>query len=441
MLVGIGLVRDLRGAVRYAGLGVVLGWAATGVAVCLALVAGLELSVPRVAVFWMLLAGFFLLLARAVRGRPATSVGPEPSLVGQGVAVVGSAVLVGSLVALLQRARASGPLHADVWGFWLPRAKTIFDTGRLDTGTGGYTSFTHPEYPPLAPASDATAFRFMGEDDVLLLPIQHWVLFVAFLAALAGLLAGRVRPALLWPALASMSLLPALGRMVGSSLADEPLVEIFALAGVCAALWLLERDWRQAVVCGLLLAALAMIKNEGVMLGLALVASLGVVTALRPWRTLVSLAAAVLLATVPWRAWLSAQETRDVSDYRFGDLFHPELLWDRTDRLGIALRELPEYVLDPSRWLLAVPLALLLSALLVLREPQLAGFCAGTLLIVFVAYLTIYWIGLPEIRFYLDSSAERVSASLAVFSAALAPLLTAEAYRLRSPPAGSGPHR
>ena len=249
---------------------------------CLALVAGLELSVPRVAVFWMLLAGFFLLLARAVRGRPATSVGPEPSLVGQGVAVVGSAVLVGSLVALLQRARASGPLHADVWGFWLPRAKTIFDTGRLDTGTGGYTSFTHPEYPPLAPASDATAFRFMGEDDVLLLPIQHWVLFVAFLAALAGLLAGRVRPALLWPALASMSLLPALGRMVGSSLADEPLVEIFALAGVCAALWLLERDWRQAVVCGLLLAALAMIKNEGVMLGLALVASLGVVTALSP---------------------------------------------------------------------------------------------------------------------------------------------------------------
>ena len=109
--------------------------------------------------------------------------------------------------------------------------------------------------------------------------------------------------------------------------------------------------------------------------------------------------------------------------------------------MGIALRELPEYVLDPSRWLLAVPLALLLSALLVLREPQLAGFCAGTLLIVFVAYLTIYWIGLPEIRFYLDSSAERVSASLAVFSAALAPLLTAEAYRLRSPPAGSGPHR
>jgi len=177
------------------------------------------------------------------RGRLAR-VATELSLPGQAVALVGGMLLFAALVAFFQRVRSSGQLHADVWGFWLPRAKTIFETGELDTGLGGYTSFTHSEYPPLAPASDAVAFRFMGRDDVLLLPVQHWVLVLAFGAALAGLLAGRVRPAILWPSLASISLLPALERLVGSSLADESLAELFALAGVCAALWLLEGDWR-----------------------------------------------------------------------------------------------------------------------------------------------------------------------------------------------------
>jgi len=173
-------------------------------------------------------------------------------------------------------------------------------------------------------------------------------------------------------------------------------------------------------VCGVLLAALPMTKNEGLMLGLVVVAVLAVVTTLRPWRTLVAHAAVVALATVPWRAWHSGHDVRDDSDYRFGDLFDPGRLWDRIDRLGITLLEFPQYALDPGRWLLAVPLALLLAALLTRRQPRLAGFCAGTPVVVFFGYVAIYWIGLPEIRFYLDSSAERVSASLAVFSAALA---------------------
>jgi hypothetical protein len=426
MLAGIGLVRDRLGAVRYAGLAFVLGWATTGVAASLAVIVGLELSVVTVLAIWALLAGVSLVLTRLVPRRTGTIV-TERSLRGHVAALAGATLLVALLVAFFQRARASGPLHPDVWNYWLPKAKTIFQTGELDTGLGGYTSFTHPEYPPLAPVSDAVAFRFMGRDDVLLLPVQHWVLFVAFLAALAGLLASRVRPAFLWPALASLALLPKLERLVGSSLADEPLAELFALAGVCGALWLLEGDLRVAAVFGVLLATLAMTKPEGLMMGLVLVGVLAVVTAFRPWRTLVPLAAVAALAAVPWRAWLSANDARDDSDYRFGDLFEPGLLWDRIDRLGIALREFPQYVLDPDRWLLAVPLALLLAALLTRREPRLAGFCAGTLVVVSLAYVTVFWISLPEIHFYLDASAERLAAHLAVFAAALVPLLAAEA--------------
>jgi hypothetical protein len=438
MLAGIGLVRDTRGAVRYSGLALVLGWTATGVTATLALVAGLELSVPTVLVVWAALAAGSIVSARVVPGR-TESVAAERSVLGQIAALAGAVLLVAVLVAYFQRARASGSLHSDVWGFWLPKAKTIFETGGLDLGAGGYASFTHPEYPPLSPTSDAIAFRFMGREDVLLLPAQHWILFVAFLAALGGLLAGRVRPAFLWPSLASISLLPGLERLVGSSLADEPLAELFALAGVCAALWLLEGDWRQAAVCGSLLAALPLTKNEGLMLGVVLVAALAVVTALRPWRTLVPLTAAVVLAAVPWRAWLRVHDVRDDSDFRLGDVFDPGLLWDRIDRLGIAVDELPQYVLDPGRWLLAVPFALLLAALLIRRRPRLTGFCVGTLVVAYLAYLTIFWISQPDVRFYLDASAERVSASLALFAAALTPLLVAEAYATEELPVNRSP--
>lgn len=430
MLVGIGLVRDPRGAVRYAGLAFVLGWATTGVAASLALVAGLELSVAAVVVIWIALAGASL--APALRAAPRSEkVATEPSFPGQLAAAAGGALLVALLLALFQGVRGSGWLHPDVWNYWLPRAKTIFQTGELDTSLGGYTSFTHPEYPPFAPASDAITFFFMGRADVLLLPVQHWVVFAAFLGALAGLLAGRVRPAFLWPSLVSIALLPELEFLVGSSLADETLAELFALAGVCAALWLLERDWRHAAVCGVLLAALSMTKNEGLMLGLVLVANLAVVTAFRAWRTLVPLAAVAALAAVPWRAWHAVHDARDDSDYRLGDLFDPSLLSNRIDRLEITLREFPQYVFDPGRWLLAVPLALVLAALLTRRRPALAGFCAGTLAVVCLAYVVVFWISLPEIRFYLDASAERLSAHLAVFAAALVPLLAAEAYEER----------
>jgi len=391
-----------------------------------------------VLVVWVALAGASVLPALRM-SRRSDRAATEPSLPCQIIASSGATLLVGFLAAFLQRVRASGPLHPDVWNFWLPKAKTIFETGRFDTSVGGYTSFTHPEYPPMAPVSDGVAFRFMGREDVLLLPAQHWVLFVAFLAALAGLLAGRVRPVILWPSLASVALLPRLENLVGSSLADEPLAELFALAGVCAALWLLERDWRHLAACSLLLAALTMTKNEGLLLGLVLVAVLAAVTALRPWRVLVPLAAVPVLAAVPWRSWHAANDARDDSDYRLGDLADPELLWDRIGRLGIAFREFPQYILDPGRWLLAVPLALVLAALLSRRRPALAGFCAGTLVVVFLAYSTVFWIGLPEIRFYLDASAERLSTHLAVFAAALVPLLAAEAYEPNRAPTGDRP--
>jgi hypothetical protein len=427
MLAGLGFVRGVGAAVRYAGLALMVGWAATGVVVSVAVEAGLDLTVPTVLVLWALLLSVSFVVGLRVSGRPSRRIG-ELTWTGRAVALAGGGLLVAVLVALFRRVDASGPLHPDVWNFWLPRAKVLFETGRFDTGIGGYTSFAHPEYPPLVPASEAVAFRFMGQADVLLLPVQHWVLFVGFLAAAAGLLAGRVRPAVLAPSLAAVAMLPTLDKLVGSSLGDEPLAELFALAGIAAALWLIEGDWRLVALCGIFLAALPMAKNEGLLLGVALVIALAAATKLKAWRTVGTLAAVTLVSAVPWRVWHSVNDVRDESDYHFTDVVHVGRLADHIDRLGIALRILPGYVVDPGRWLLAVPLLLTLAVVLFRRRFGLAVLSAGTVLIAFAGYLAIYWIGLPEIRFYLDTSGERVSASLALFSAVLFPLLATEAW-------------
>ena len=117
----------------------------------------------------------------------------------------GIAVAAISIWALLQLGRVvtmGASYHQDTWGFWLPRAKSLVLFDGLDTGLAGFTSFAHPEYPPLVPAMDAVAFRFMDVLDPTLLPFQEWVLAIAFIGALAGLLAGVVRGWILWPCLA-----------------------------------------------------------------------------------------------------------------------------------------------------------------------------------------------------------------------------------------------
>ena len=57
LLFGLGLVRTPGAAVRLAGLALVAGWALTGIATSLALVAGLGLVVGEVVFLWASLSG------------------------------------------------------------------------------------------------------------------------------------------------------------------------------------------------------------------------------------------------------------------------------------------------------------------------------------------------------------------------------------------------
>jgi hypothetical protein len=424
LLLGFGLVRSPRSAVRFAGLAFMAGWAATGIVLSVALMAGLDLTVPLVVVCWGVVAGAGLLAGLRMPSRLSLAA-REGNWTGRAIAAAGALLLATQLAMLLRRALASGAFQPDVWNFWLPKAKSIYYFGGLDTGVGGFTSFIHAEYPPLAPVADSASFRFMGAPDVLLLPVQHWVLAVAFFAALAGLLAERVRPAILWHSLAMLAFMPKLESVVGSLLGDEPLAELFVLAGLAAALWLLDGDRRLLALAALFLAAATLAKNEGLMLAIVLVVVLTAAAAGRRNRLeAVAVAAAPLLAAVSWRVWLGANDVSNKdADYRLGDLFDPGYLSSHSGRLWTAFRDLPDYVFAPDRALLAIPLLLLLAAVLVRREPRLTAFSVATPLIALAGYLAIYWIGKPEIHFYLDSSAERVTAAPVLLGVALFPLL------------------
>jgi hypothetical protein len=254
-------------------------------------------------------------------------------------------VLAGYLEVLFLRARLAEPSRWDAWAFWMPKAMSIVHFDGLDTRAGGFTSFANPDYPPLKPAIDAAAFRFLGDVDPGAVAVQNWIVAAAFFGAVAALLAPRVRPAILWPSLALLALLPDFGLLVASLLADESLALLFALAGVCGALWLVEKEVRFAALAAFFLATAALVKNEGLMLALVLFVLLAAVTRGRPWRQLLALAALPIIAVVPWRLWMNANGVRETSAFRLEDLGRPQYLLDRTDRLGTALHELPRFCL------------------------------------------------------------------------------------------------
>lgn len=433
LLAGFGYVRSARSGLRLAGLAFTVGWAAAGVASVLVLVAGLSLTGWQVALACVVLAAAG---AAAARVTPAIR---EPAPIPSGrlrpLAFLGAAILVLYVEELGRRAWVAGAsYHQDAWGFWLPKAKAIVLYGGLDTGPSGVTSYSHPDYPPLVPALDGSAFRFMDGLYASVLPQQEWLIAAGFLAALAGLLARRVPPSVLWPSLALVALTPAFGRPIGLSLADTPLAILFALAGVAVALWLADGRSGHVALAGTLLAAAALTKVEGRTLGLLLAATaaLACIRDLRRrWPGLLVLAAAPVLAWLPWARWLDAHDVLIAPDYRLGDALHPGYLLDRTDRLEHALTELPGFLVGGDDWLIVLPVALVAAALVAARSPGLALLLGGTPIAVLAGLVLVYWISVVPVEHYVDTSAERAVLTPLLFAAALLPLAFA---KLLEPP-------
>jgi hypothetical protein len=423
---GLGFVRSPRSALRFAGLALFLGWAELGVVGSFLAVAGASLALWQILLLAAVLAGLGLALSRFV---PAAPVRPALSERGAAAwaAAAGAAVVFVYLEALFRRSKLAVTQAWDAQAFWVPKAAVLVYQGGLHASPTGFTSFTNQDYPLLAPVQDAITFRFLGSVDPAGLPTQHLVIAAAFLAAVAAVLADRVRPLFLWPGLAVLVLMPSFGDLVGSSLGDEPLALLLALAGVCVARWLVAPEQHWLAVAGICTTAAALTKVEGLP-GALLVALLLIAASRgRAWRPGLALIAAPLLAIVPWRIWMRAHEIHPNSAFPYSKLLDPGYLGGRIGRLGTALAELPGYLVGVDRWLLAVPTAAVLALLLVRRRPGLTVLVLGTGILAFLGNAAIYWISPLDVHFYINTSAARVVSSTTIFCAAVAPLLLSEA--------------
>ncbi len=422
---------QLPGRIRSAGLSLALGWALFAVIASLALVLGLSLAAWQI-VTLSVAAAAGALLRRSRRVQPAA---PELSDEGwRRYLGLGAAALLGSYLGLLVLRALFAPADTnyDSWAFWISKAQAIYFFGGLDTGSGGFTSFDNPEYPPAAPALDAAVFRFAGGVETSALPFQHALLGATFFVAAAALLSRRVRGWILWPSLLALALAPNIALYFEAALADLAVAYLVALGAIACALWLLEETRGSLLVAAIFLAAASLTKTEGFMLSVVLVVALALATLVktRPRRPLLLLASAPILALASWKVWLAATDQALGSVlYSVSDALRPAYLADRTDRLTYAAGELLGLVFDPQRWLLIGPLALVAGILALARQPALAIFYLGWLVIGFAGLTSVYWISNADVAWHVGTSANRVAASLMIFAGVLLPLLLAELGR------------
>jgi hypothetical protein len=168
-------------------------------------------------------------------------------------------------------------------------------------------------------------------------------------------------------------------------------------------------------------------KNEGSLFVLAVFLGL-LAAAYTRWRALAVAAALDILLLLPWRIYVHSHQLRDIN-YSLGDSFDYEHVHGRLGVGPIAFRTLAGQMLDPQQWGLLVPIfvALLVAALLTgLRA--LPIFALVWTVLAWLGLSWIYVISQLEYSSYLDSTKERVVASVAIGSAALVPLLAAESW-------------
>jgi hypothetical protein len=288
----------------------------------------------------------------------------------------------------------------------------------------------------------------MGEVDTRAIHFQSWLVLVAFLISLPELLLDRVRALLVWPIVLLVAVAPALHVQTASAIADVPVGVFFALAGLCAYRWLVDGDPFFLRLTALLSAGALATKVEGRIFVAALFVSLA--TVLLVWgerrRVLPALAAvgaAVAVAVVPWVAWTSANDVVGVFSTSVSDALGRPLL-DQLQRIPEAAARLAREAVDPTSWLLAVPLAVAAAVLAWRSRVGRAGavFAVAAAGLALIGLVFVYWTTPLDPGWHLERSARRVVVGPVLLLVALTPLLLAQALEGRGEadgaPAGRG---
>jgi hypothetical protein len=421
----LGIARSWRELAARSGLAYLCGIVIAGVVAA-------NLALVRVSFGW---SGLLVLAAVLLAGGGRRLWRSEPPDLRRPAwsTLAGSAALVAILVEY-GRAFAVAPLNRyDAWAIWALKGHALYAFGWADPTVfaGDAYRFANLDYPLLLPSLEAIDFHAMGAFDTRVLHLQFLLFLVAALMALAVLLRDRVPPLLLWPSLVAIALAPAVFDQLLTAYADVPLALVFAVGVAAAGRWLVTNERWSLTIAALCFAGALLTKNEGtlfvatVFVGLALVAH-------RRWRPLAVAAAVDVLALLPWKVYVRVHDIHNIN-YSLLDTFDFDHISGRMGVGPIAFRTLGSELADPLQWGLLVPLfALVTAAALLSGLRALPLYALVWSLLSWVGLSWIYVITHFEYSSYLDSTKDRVVASIVLGTAALAPLLAAEAWAATS---------
>jgi hypothetical protein len=343
---------------------------------------------------------------------------------------VGAAAALAALLAEYARAFAVAPLDRyDAWAIWALKGHALYAFGWADPAVfaGHEYRFANLDYPLLLPSLEAVDFRAMGAFDTRLLHLQFLLFLVAALAALGTVLAGRVHALLLWALLGAIALAPAVFDQLLTAYADVPLALVFAVGVAAAGRWLVTDERWALAIATLCFGGAVLTKNEGTLFVAAAFVGL-FAAAYQRWRALAVAAAVDAVLLLPWKLYVRSHDLHDIN-YTLTDTFNAHHISGRLGVGPIALRTLGRQMVDPLQWGLLAPLFVALLVLAALSGARaLAVYAAVTVALSWLGLSWIYVISHFEYSSYLDSTKERVVASVVLAAAALIPLLASEAW-------------
>ena len=423
--------------VSYGGVALLVGAGSVGVALCVVAPFGIRVGLPAFAVTAAVLAAAGVLVGRRFRIDPDhRKAKPPRTIAGDAIVTVSAFALVAILGFALVGGFRSSPWLDDTWYFWLPKGRALDLLGltpRLwHPNLGLHMTFGHdyeslwfirPDNPLWWSILLNLDMRFVGSIDMRAVDGQLALLLVAFFAAAARLLWGRVRLSLLFPALLVVASAPEFLRQAQGGDADVPLAIYLGLALLAAVGWIALRN-RFALALFLVLAATATaIKSEGILELLLDVAIVSVV-AWRARRALVPVWVALVAAvatSVPWFVWRAAHGVSNVFSLR--DALSPSYLRAHTDLLHGAVHVLGQHLTSVHEWSLIVPLAILLAVAGFVRERRVAWLAPlGFLGLTYLLFAWITWAD-PEGAFRLVASAYRYVTPPIVLAGVFLPVL------------------
>lgn len=340
---------------------------------------------------------------------------------------------IAAMLALLAVDLWYQPLWAyDAWTFWTPKAHALFALNGLAPGWFAQADLLNKDYPLLLPAIEAAGFRFTGYETALL-DLQSWLIFVGFLRAVYEIARPRTSALLVWTTLALLVVAPSVADQLASAEADIPVAAFFGVAGLCAWLWLVERNRPALVVAAVLSAGAAATKVEGLILTVALFASLAVVAAFeRPRRVLAPATAgvaALVAGLLPWRIWIAHHGIHDQAS--LGRVTDVSFLVHHAGRAPIAAGYMLVKAFDPRAWLVVLPFAFVLLWTGRRRPGRELAFVAATVVVGFAGLLLAYWTTPFPFHYHLAVSARRIITGLVFFLAAVAPLVAGPSAPVR----------